>query len=83
MTRPTHRHKPTGDIVFWGEHLDPGDHEKLPRDYWKKHDAAVAATGKADALKVRREARFKGWTVEELGVYFEDQIARLSEGTKP
>lgn len=68
---PTHRNKATGDIVFWGDHLDPNEHELLPKYYFiKEHEQAI----KKGIEKGNREAKFKGWTIEELGVYFEDRI---------
>jgi hypothetical protein len=52
---PTHRHKVTGDIVFWGDHLDPAEHEELPSDYFEiEHEAAK----KAGIEKGNREAKF-------------------------
>lgn len=52
---PTHRHKKTGDIVFWGDHLDPKQHEKLPAGFWDSEEqrearlAGAVAGLKADA----------------------------------
>ena len=73
---PTHINKETGDIVFWGDHLDPNLHEELPKDY---HETTHAEASRMGDEKTLREQKFKGWTIEELGVYFEDKLKELSK----
>jgi hypothetical protein len=71
---PTHRHKITGDIVFWGSHLDPDEYEILPSDH---HEVTHKEAKQRGLEKVKREAKFKDWTVEELGAYFEEKFTQL------
>jgi hypothetical protein len=71
---PTHRHKLTGDIVFFDEHLKIEDYEVLPETHWEDTHGEARRIGEE---KGAREAKFKGWTIEEVAAYFEARIAAL------
>lgn len=53
--RPTHRHKKTGDIVFWGAHLDPRKYEPLPDEHWDGEEI-VAARIAGEVINIKAEA---------------------------
>ena len=53
---PTHRHKATGDIVFWGDHLVPEDHELLPEDHWFSEEIRRNKIA-GDIVGVKEEAK--------------------------
>ncbi len=55
--RPTHRHKATGDIVFWGEHLDPDEHERLPDGYLEKEHRETRLKSEIAGIKAEAERR--------------------------
>ncbi len=71
---PTHKHKKSGDIVFWNNDFDPKEYEKLPTDYWEKTHGEAKRKGHEKGLK---EAKFKDWTLEEVATYFEEEISKL------
>ena len=55
---PTHRHKKTGDIVFWGDHLDPKQHEPLPSGHWNSAEVRNArVAGRVAGIKAEAERR--------------------------
>ena len=74
--KPTHRHKKTGDIVFWGDHLNTKEYELLPSDYWEKTHGEARRLGEEKGI---REAKFKDWTIQEVAAHFESKIYALEK----
>lgn len=93
---PTHRHIPTGDIIFAdaAELHDPADVEMLPAGYWETRRQAEELATKTKRLRERRDALLLASDFVEFsrrlnagqraeGLAYRDALFDLPETTDP